>query len=114
MFALLAAWSWWWLPWVQSAPDVPSQAWGDLFSFVGAFGVAGVLGFAKKSDAKLFQQPLFRKLQPVITLAGAALAPWVASIASSHVDISGFGAAPIATLSAVVGAELLAMIKRST
>ena len=94
-------------------PDMPSQVWGDLFAFAGAFGASYMLAAGKRSDAKLFRGPLFRKVQPVITLLGAVAAPYVASIASSHVDISGLGAAPIATVAAVVGAELLAMLKRS-
>lgn len=97
-----------------SLQDVPTQTWGELFSFVGAFGTAAVLGAAKRTDFSLMKKPLFRKIQPVLTLAGALAAPYVASIASSHVDISGLGQAPIATLAAVVGAELLAILKRST
>lgn len=91
----------------------PAMVWGTLFTAVGAVGTSAVLGMAKRTDAKVFRSPLFRKLQPVITLGGALFAPWVASHASSHVDITGLGAAPIATLATVVGAELLAMIKRS-
>lgn len=99
---------------VVTQRDVPADAWGQLFSFVGAFGTAAVLGMAKRTDFSLMRAPLFRKLQPAITLLGAVAAPYVASVASSGVDISGLGQAPIATLSAVVGAELLAILKRST
>lgn len=94
-------------------PDVPSQVWGDVFSFIGAFGTSYMLAAGKRSDAKLFRNPLFRKAQPVITMLGALAAPYVAQYASSGVDISGLGNAPIATLAAVVGAEFLAMLKRS-
>jgi len=88
--------------------------WGDLFALVGAVGTSGILGMAKRTDAKIFRNPVFRKLQPFITLAGAVAAPYVAQYASSGVDISGLGAAPIATVMTVVGAELLAMLRRST
>ena len=96
---------------LQVAPV--SNPWGDVFAFVGAFGTSAVLGMAKRTDAALFNKPLFRKLQPAITLLGAVAAPYIASVASSGVDISGLGQAPTATLAAVVGAELLAMLKRS-
>lgn len=96
-----------------SLQDVPAQTFGDLFTFIGAFGTSAILAAAKRTDVALFQKPLFRKIQPVLTLVGAVAAPYVASVASSHVDISGLGNAPVATLAAVVGAELLAMLKRS-
>lgn len=91
----------------------PSNVWGLLFTAVGAVGTSAVLGMAKRTDAKIFRSPFFRKLQPVLTLVGAVAAPWVAHQASSGVDISGLGQAPIVTLMTVVGAELLAMVKRS-
>ena len=98
---------------LQQVVDPAGAAWGTLFSAVGAVGTSAVLGMVKRTDAKIFRSPVFRKIQPVLTLVGAVAAPWVASQASSGVDISGLGAAPIATLATVVGAELLAMLKRS-
>ena len=93
--------------------DAASQ-WGALFAGVGAVGTSFLLAQFKRTDFSLAKSPFFRKLQPAITLGGALLAPWVASHISSGVDISGFGAAPAATLGTVLAAELLAMLKRST
>lgn len=98
---------------LQQLVEPGTNAWGTLFAAVGAIGTSAVLGMAKRTDAKIFRSPLFRKIQPALTLLGAVAAPWVASQASSGVDISGLGAAPVATLMTVVGAELLAMFKRS-
>jgi len=92
----------------------PASAWGTLFAGVGAVGTSFVLAQFKKTDFALAKSPFFRKLQPAITLGGALLAPWVASHISSGADISGFGAAPAATLGTVLAAELLALLKRST
>lgn len=92
---------------------VEPNIWGTLFTFAGAIGTSAVLGVAKRTDAKIFANPFFRKIQPLITLAGAVAAPYVAHVASSHVDISNFGVAPTATLATVVGAELYALLKRS-
>jgi len=92
----------------------PASAWGALFAGVGAVGTSFLLAQFKKTDFSLAKSPFFRKIQPAITLGGALLAPWVASHISSGADISGFGAAPAATLGTVLAAELLAMLKRST
>ena len=91
-----------------------ASAWGALFAGIGAVGTSFALATIKKTDFSIAKSPLFRKLQPAITLGGALLAPWVASHISSGADISGFGAAPTATLGTVLAAELLAMLKRST
>jgi hypothetical protein len=98
---------------VQAVIDNTANAWGALFAAAGAVGTSYILSTVKKTDFSVARNPFFRKIQPAITLLGAVAAPWVASQASSHVDISGLGAAPIATLATVVGAELLAMLKRS-
>jgi len=98
---------------LQAVADT-TNAWGMLFNFAGAFATSAILAQAKKTDFSLTNSALFRKFQPVLTLAGAFAAPYVASWASSGVDISGLGAAPIATVGTVVAAELLAMLKRST
>lgn len=97
---------------VQAAD--PAAAWGNLFAAAGAIGTSFLLAQFKKTDYGLAKSPLFRKFQPTLTLAGAFLAPWVAAHTSSHVDISGLGMAPIATLGTVLAAELLALLKRST
>jgi hypothetical protein len=91
-----------------------ASAWGAVFAGVGALGTSFVLAQVKKTDFAIAKSPFFRKIQPALTLGGALLAPWVASHASSGVDVSGFGAAPAATLGTVIAAELLAMLKRST
>ena len=91
-----------------------AATWGAFFAGVGALGTSFVLAQTKKTDFAIAKSPLFRKLQPALTLGGALLAPWVASQISSGADISGFGAAPTATLATVLAAELLAMLKRST
>lgn len=97
---------------LQAINDTAS-AWGALWAGVGALGTSFVLAQVKKTDFAVAKSPFFKKLQPAITLVGALAAPWVASHASSGVDVSGFGAAPVATLGTVLAAELLAMLKRS-
>lgn len=91
-----------------------TNAWGIFFGAVGAAGTSFMLAQVKKSESAVARNPFFRKIQPALTLGGALLAPWVASQLSSGVDISGLGAAPMATLGTVLAAELLAMLKRST
>jgi len=98
---------------LQVTTDAAAQ-WGAVFAGVGAIGTSFVLAQFKKTDFAIAKSPFFRKIQPAITLGGALLAPWVASHISSGADISGFGAAPAATLGTVLAAELLALIKRST
>jgi phage tail sheath gpL-like len=99
---------------IQQAADPTAQAWGTLFAAVGAVGTSAILAAVKRTDYSVAQNKLFRKIQPALTFIGAVAAPYVASVASSGVDISGLGNAPIATLATVLGAELLAMFKRST
>lgn len=99
---------------VQAAPTDPAQTVGVIFSVLGAVATSTTLAAFKKTDYAIASSKLFKKAQPVLTLAGALLAPYVASVASSHVDISGFGQAPAATLGTVVLAEFLAMLRRST
>lgn len=99
---------------VLQAINDTASAWGALWAGVGAIGTSFVLAQVKKTDFAVAKSPFFKKIQPAITLVGALAAPWVASHASSGVDVSGFGAAPVATLGTVLAAELLAMLKRST
>ena len=89
---------------LQAVIDNTANAWGALFAAAGAVGTSYLLGAVKKTDLSVAKSAVFRKVQPAITLLGAIAAPWVASQASSHVDISGLGAAPVATLATVVGA----------
>lgn len=93
--------------------DPSAQALGVALSAIGAVATTAILGAVKRTDYALFQKPAFKKVQPVLTLAGALAAPYVASWASSGVDISGFGQAPVMTIGAVVLAEFAAMLKRS-
>ncbi len=97
---------------MQIAP--PDTALGIALAAMGAIATSSALAWSKTTDAKIVQKPLFRKLQPVFTLGGALFAPWFASKLGMPIDTSAFGAAPVATLATVVGAELLAIIKRST
>lgn len=98
---------------LQAAADT-AGTWGAVFAGVGAIGTSFVLAQVKKTDFGIAKSKFFRKVQPAITLLGALAAPWVASHISSGADISGVGVAPAATLATVLGAELLAMLKRST
>lgn len=97
---------------LQVIPD--ASPWSTLFTAAGAVVTSGILAAAKKTDVSIFKSPFFRKIQPALTLGGALLAPWIASVASSGVDVSGFGQAPALTLATVIGAELLAVLRRST
>lgn len=92
----------------------PTNQLGIILSGIGAIVTSGLLGMFKRTDSALAKKPVFRKAQPIITLLGAVAAPYVASWASSGVDISGLGQAPILTLGTVVLAEFAAMLKRST
>jgi len=87
---------------------------GIVLSGIGALATSALLGAFKRTDYGLAKHPAFKKAQPVITFAGALLAPYVAHWASSGVDISGLGQAPILTLGTVVLAEFGAMLRRST
>ena len=87
---------------------------GIALSGIGALATSALLSMFKRTDFSLAKSPAFRKAQPIITLLGAVAAPYVASWASSGVDISGLGQAPAATLGTVVLAEFLAMWRRST
>lgn len=90
-----------------------ANAWGVFFNAAGALATSGILSAVKKTDFSIAKSPVFRKLQPAITLIGALAAPWIAAHLSSGVDVSGLGQAPMATLGTIVAAELLAMLKRS-
>jgi hypothetical protein len=98
---------------LQAVNDT-ANTWGAVFAGLGAIGTSFLLAQVKKTDYAIARSPFFRKIQPALTLGGALLAPWIASHASSGVNVSGFGAAPAATLGTVLAAELLAMLRRST
>jgi hypothetical protein len=87
---------------------------GQLLAFAGAVGTSYLLGFAKKLDTTVTNAPLFRKLQPLVTLGGAFLAPWVASHMGVTIDPSAFAAAPLATVATIAAAELLSLFAKKT
>lgn len=100
---------------VQQAQQVTdSPTFATALQAVGAICTSGLLSLAKKTDLSIVKAPLFRKLQPVITLAGALVTPWAAARLGAPVDLSTLGQAPAITLATVVGAELLAILRRST
>lgn len=83
-----------------------------LIALGGAMLTSTLLGGVKKLDTSITNAPLFRKLQPVITLGGAFLMPWVASHVGVNVDPSALAAAPIATIATITGAELLSLFTK--
>lgn len=84
----------------------------NLLAYGGAFLTSALLGGAKRLDTQITNAPLFRKLQPFITLGGAFLAPLIASKVGLNVDPSAFTAAPIATVVTIGAAELLSLITK--
>jgi hypothetical protein len=98
---------------MQGATPAPADTLGGVLAVVGALGTSAVLGLVKGLDTKVTQAPLFRKLQPVITLGGAFAAPWLAAHVGVAVDPSAFAAAPVATVAAITVAELVALVRGS-
>jgi len=92
----------------------PDSAVGIALTALGAIATSSALAFAKKKDVAILNVPVFRKLQPMFTLVGALATPWLAGKLGMPIDASAFGAAPLTTLLTVMGAEMLAIIKRST
>lgn len=80
---------------------------GSLWAFAGAFATSAALAFVKTFDTTLTSSALFRKLQPVITLAGA----WLLGQVGATVDPVALTTAPLATVAAVTVAELLGWLK---
>ena len=95
----------------QATPDLPSV--GTLLMYGGALLTSYGLSKAKTLDTSVTNSPWFRKVQPVITLGGAFLAPYLASKLGVSIDPSSWGQAPLATVITVAGAEVLSIIKRS-
>src|SRR5262245_65227141 len=93
----------------QQPVDVVSA----VLAVVGAYGTSALLAQTKKLDYKLVQVPIFKKLQPVITLAGAFAAPILASKLGVRFDPSVYSVAPISAIGAITTAELLAIARRS-
>lgn len=84
----------------------------DLLAIAGAVGTSALLAVSKQFDSRVTSAPLFRKLQPAITLAGAFFAPFLAAHGVSSASLT---TAPLATVGAIVGAELTALLtKRGT
>jgi hypothetical protein len=86
-------------------PDV-TQAFGNLWAYVGAFATSAALAGLKKVDTSITNSGLFRKLQPVITLGGAFAASALASHTRVTFDPTTLASAPLATVAAVTLAEL--------
>lgn len=81
----------------------------ELASVLGAVVTSGLLAAGKTLDTKVTNSSVFRKMQPAITLGGALLAP---TLAHYSVDPTTFAAAPLATVGAVLGAELLSLFTK--
>ncbi len=92
-------------------PALPTV--GQLFAFGGALLTSFGLSKAKGLDTTVTNSAVFRKLQPVITLGGAFLAPVIAQKLGVQIDPSSWAAAPLATVITIAGAELSGIIRRS-
>lgn len=97
---------------VVQAVTAPSI--GQLLAFGGALLTSFGLSRVKGLDTTVTNSAVFRKLQPVITLGGAFLAPVVAQKLGVTIDPASWSAAPLATVVTIAGAELGSIIKRST
>lgn len=93
-------------------PALPSL--GQLLAFGGAILTSFGLSKVKGLDTSITNSPVFRKLQPLVTLGGAFAAPWLAQHVGIAVDPATWTAAPLATVVTIAGAELGSIIKRST
>lgn len=92
-------------------PALPSV--GQVLALGGALLTSFGLSKAKGLDTTVTNSVVFRKLQPVITLGGAFLAPVIAQKLGVQIDPAAWGAAPLATVITIAGAELGSIIKRS-
>ena len=95
----------------QASVD-PAAAFGNLWAYAGALATTAVLGGVKSLDTKITNATLFRKLQPVFTLAGAFGAAALASHGGPTVDPSMFTSAPLATVVSVTAVELLSLFTK--
>ncbi len=94
------------------APALPSV--GTLLAYGGALLTSFGLSKVKGLDTAVTNSPVFRKVQPLVTLAGAAFLPWLGAKLGVQLDPGSLAAAPLATVVTVVGAELLSILRRST
>ncbi len=94
----------------QSTGGAVTNPLSALLTFGGAAATSAILGGVKSLDYKVTNAPLFRKAQPLITLGGAFLTPWVAQHIGVNVDPASFATAPVATVAAITGAELLSLL----
>jgi hypothetical protein len=92
-------------------PALPTV--GQFLALGGALLTSFGLGKVKGLDTTVTNSTVFRKLQPVITLGGAFLAPLIAQKLGVTIDPSAWGAAPLATVITITGAELGSIIHRS-
>lgn len=101
------------LPVMQALPAQPHDVVSNLFAVGGALATSALLGASKKYDTSLTNSKVFRKLQPVITLAGAFAAPLIASHLGVQFDPTVFATAPASAIAAITAAELMAIGRRS-
>lgn len=94
-----------------STPDL-GAAFGNLWAYAGAIATTAALGAVKGLDTKLTNAPLFRKLQPLITLGGAFGAAALANKTGVTFDPSTLASAPIATVVALTIAELGSLLTK--
>lgn len=94
-----------------ATPSLPTL--GQALALGGALLTSFGLSKAKGLDTTVTNSAVFRKLQPVITLGGAFLAPLIAQKLGVQIDPSAWAAAPLSTVVTITGAELGSIIKRS-
>src|SRR6267142_2816920 len=92
---------------VVAAPTV-----GQLLALGGAVLTSFGLSKVKGLDTRVTNSAVFRKLQPVITLGGAFLGPYLAGKLGVSIDPAAWAAAPLATVVTVTGAELSSILRR--
>jgi hypothetical protein len=96
-----------------TGPQLPPATWGTAITLGGALLTSFLLSKAKKLDTSVTNSGVFRKVQPVITLGGAFLAPYLAQHLGVTIDPGSWAAAPLATVATIVGAELMAIGQRT-
>ena len=94
-----------------ATPSLPTV--GQFLAVGGALLTSFGLSKVKGLDTTVTNSSVFRKLQPVLTLGGAFLAPLIANKLGVQIDPSAWAAAPLATVVTITGAELGSIIKRS-
>lgn len=91
----------------------PALTLGSFLALGGALLTSFGLSKVKGLDTAVTNSQTFRKLQPLVTLGGAFLAPYLGAKFGVQLDPSTWVAAPLATVVTITGAELGAMIRRS-